>query len=658
MGIPFRSATPGTLLCLGATVLLAIVSFNTPLIKSQYFLTASYSSGEYDGTINLGTLGYCLTFQGSQTCVGPKVGYEFSESTPRSPPTSASTAETNADPNDLFGVSLFNIPETITHYLTYVLILHIVALAAAGAATIFGLLSHIGSMSVLCFPTFFASLASSVSLLALVFDLVMFYISKARIDNVNGASASIGISVWLVLAAWLLAGFGGCAYGVGKCCIGSRNKRDSGDAQLMNGYYGGNAGNGRSDSMRLQAMRDEQLRKKEQGLPNFQELERTPLTTTRDDEDKYLYEEQAPAALRRDGSVLQGVGMGYGRRTPGAPNPGLGYGNGAGAPYDPNGYYQDPAVRRQPSTASGMNAGVAGYGAGGAGVDWPGQYGQNQNQNQRYAEGDNSYYDQPHGGYNDPYAPPLPQGAHEYAQRTQAYGAGGSGYPPQGAAAVGGMSMPTANPAPARGLSRHSGDGYGAGNAGYDPYGRAESHDSHYPGPEVRQASEDPYGGYDAGLGAIGMAATQGSPSPDGRSSYGHAQGQGQGQGQGYSDRDHTSHTFGYGDAHLGPLGETQGQGQGYAASQLHVPQPQHLVGANQAQLLASPTSAVSDNYQAQRGQIVGNYGQTHGQDYGYDGRGHDEDDDDEQEVNRPPSYGAVAGQGYQPPPEKSRYRS
>jgi hypothetical protein len=80
MGVRYRSATPGTLLCLAATILLVIVSFNTPLLKSLYFLSASYSSGQYAGTLKLGTLGYCLDENGSETCVGPTVGYEFSES--------------------------------------------------------------------------------------------------------------------------------------------------------------------------------------------------------------------------------------------------------------------------------------------------------------------------------------------------------------------------------------------------------------------------------------------------------------------------------------------------------------------------------------------------------------------------------------------------
>ena len=84
--VRFRPATPGTILCLAATALLAVVCFNTPLLKSLYFLHATFSSGEYSGDLFLGTLGYCLNDNGASSCVGPTIGYEFSESTssPRS----------------------------------------------------------------------------------------------------------------------------------------------------------------------------------------------------------------------------------------------------------------------------------------------------------------------------------------------------------------------------------------------------------------------------------------------------------------------------------------------------------------------------------------------------------------------------------------------
>jgi hypothetical protein len=205
-----------------------------------------------------------------------------------------------------------------------------------------------------------------------VFDLVIFYIAKARIDDAAGASASIGISVWLTLAAWLCAGLGGCAYGVGRCCVNNRGKRGSGDPKNDNYYTGQNGP--QTDNMRLQALRDEQIRKKEQGLPSFQELERTPLTN--DQEDKYLYEEQnqqpAQSTLGSNSSVVQGVGVGYGRRTPGS------QGAGGYAQYGQHDQYAlqpPPGVARRGSTSTTSGPGAAGVGAGGAGVEVPGQYG-------------------------------------------------------------------------------------------------------------------------------------------------------------------------------------------------------------------------------------------------------------------------------------------
>lgn len=72
-----RPATPGFLITLTATVLLAVVSFSVPYFKSVYFLKASLSSGGVDGSIIFGVLGYCLELPGNTTCSKPSVGYEL-----------------------------------------------------------------------------------------------------------------------------------------------------------------------------------------------------------------------------------------------------------------------------------------------------------------------------------------------------------------------------------------------------------------------------------------------------------------------------------------------------------------------------------------------------------------------------------------------------
>ncbi len=67
-----REATPGLVINLACVLLLALVSFNAPLIKSLYFLRASYGGA---GEATFGTMGYCI----AGTCTGPTIGYRFGE---------------------------------------------------------------------------------------------------------------------------------------------------------------------------------------------------------------------------------------------------------------------------------------------------------------------------------------------------------------------------------------------------------------------------------------------------------------------------------------------------------------------------------------------------------------------------------------------------
>lgn len=91
------------------------------------------------------------------------------------------------------------------------------ALACSVLALSLGALSHIRDFSLLCFPSLFAYLTSAITLLAFIFDLVIFYIAKKRIDDVDGAQATIGVCVWLTLAAWILGAVAGCCVSVSYC---------------------------------------------------------------------------------------------------------------------------------------------------------------------------------------------------------------------------------------------------------------------------------------------------------------------------------------------------------------------------------------------------------------------------------------------------------
>lgn len=90
------------------------------------------------------------------------------------------------------------------------------ALVSCVAAIIFRLLDTVDNVSLLCFPALLSWFTSACTLAAFVIDLAMFYIAKARIDSVDGASAKIGVSVWFTLVAWVLPVFASCFCGINQ----------------------------------------------------------------------------------------------------------------------------------------------------------------------------------------------------------------------------------------------------------------------------------------------------------------------------------------------------------------------------------------------------------------------------------------------------------
>ncbi|KAF8846160.1 pali-domain-containing protein [Paxillus ammoniavirescens] len=296
-----RPATPGFLVTLVATILLALVSFSVPLIKSVYFLKASLSVENVNGYITFGTLGYCLTVGSSTSCSNATVGYEL-------------------DVNALVGNnSPIQIPQLVVKWLTYALVLHIVAFGLAAVAAIFGLLAHVREMSMSCFSSCISGFGATVALAAFIFDIALFFIAKSRMNSVQGGSASIGLAVWLTLVSWILLFFSGCFYGIGRCCI-KRRSRDAWDGKP--GTSIGANGYGDREHLRLDAVKAEADRKARQaqgevGLPSFHEYDQSqPLKARVDGDEIYLEEDEVPYRDNQSVSTAGKAGMGsYGRQS-------------------------------------------------------------------------------------------------------------------------------------------------------------------------------------------------------------------------------------------------------------------------------------------------------------------------------------------------------
>ncbi|KAJ9119212.1 hypothetical protein QFC22_003704 [Naganishia vaughanmartiniae] len=110
------------------------------------------------------------------------------------------------------------------------------SLIFAVAALVVNALYMIPGFSVACFPSLCAWLTSFFTLISLVIDLVMFYIAKARIDKVPGASATIGLCVWLTLATWVVTGVLGCLVRITSCCS-TRVKNDQEESRKRDASY-------------------------------------------------------------------------------------------------------------------------------------------------------------------------------------------------------------------------------------------------------------------------------------------------------------------------------------------------------------------------------------------------------------------------------------
>ncbi|KAL5494732.1 hypothetical protein ACEPAI_193 [Sanghuangporus weigelae] len=256
----FRPATPGFLITLTATILLALVSFNVPLIKSIYFLRANLSVSGVNGTMTIGTLGYCLELStNGTTCSSPTVGYTF-------------------DPGALVGDLPLDvdIPNVVVKWITYALFVHVIALCAAGVSALFGLLAHVREMSMACCSTCVSGLAAVLALVAFVFDIVLFFVVKKRVQDLEGgeSSAEFGGAVWMTLAAAILLFFSGCVYACGRCMISRRPRARGGGGDDEYGKAGVPP-TSHAEQMRLDAIRAEAERKARQknevGLPAFPE---------------------------------------------------------------------------------------------------------------------------------------------------------------------------------------------------------------------------------------------------------------------------------------------------------------------------------------------------------------------------------------------------
>ncbi|OCF57830.1 hypothetical protein L486_05295 [Kwoniella mangroviensis CBS 10435] len=163
-------------------VLLTLVTFSTPYIKSIYFLTVLTPE------LYFGTYGYCPSdTSGPEDCVGPQLGYERPGG-------------------------------EITEWLTRTMILFGLAALFMLLAWITLILSLLRVGKFMWNPVYFrttALLGSFMAILAESFALSLFVIARRKYDD-QGIRAKYGAALWLglvgAISAFLGAAIGGPAY--------------------------------------------------------------------------------------------------------------------------------------------------------------------------------------------------------------------------------------------------------------------------------------------------------------------------------------------------------------------------------------------------------------------------------------------------------------
>ncbi|KAF5372898.1 hypothetical protein D9758_001775 [Tetrapyrgos nigripes] len=196
--MPASPAVPGLFLCFAATVLLIFVCVSSPTWEHISFLNVGRGANE----VHYGVFG----FTGS----GTHIGYEF------------------VNPSQL-GFDDSRINTKIIENLTKTLILHPIAAGLAGLAVLFGLCGVGYHRAGTVIMTLLAALATIITFIAFVLDMVLFGIARNRFRD-QGTQAEYGNANWLTLGALVALLLGTCASGCGIFGRYRRNRTATGTA--------------------------------------------------------------------------------------------------------------------------------------------------------------------------------------------------------------------------------------------------------------------------------------------------------------------------------------------------------------------------------------------------------------------------------------------
>jgi len=206
----------GSFLLLVAFVLLLVASISSPVIDNIALLTIKNGNQE----MTLGVFGYCRNIHASNhECSNSALGYNVAQVSG--------------------GLTDYNWVNSSLDHITNAMILTPIACGITAFAALIALCAH--RIGFIC-ASFIAFLAFIVSLIAMIFDFVIFGIVKHEINDNTTASASFSTAIWLTLAAVIVLFFSTFIVFFECCTQGRRsNKRSYNDEPYAGNGYVGNA---------------------------------------------------------------------------------------------------------------------------------------------------------------------------------------------------------------------------------------------------------------------------------------------------------------------------------------------------------------------------------------------------------------------------------
>lgn len=197
-----------------ATGFLGVVVFGVPYIKQIFFLRASFGEGDFNGSVILGTLGFCLEFFNATSngtelaCSQPSIIYQ-----PGQFPTFHFIPLGNKPHfllmKDINNLSLTNltgditlpdkIPQIVNKWIITALVLHV----AASITAVISIIALSFSTPRPIFGIIVAEFAAIVTLVAFALDIILFIVSK-KFNSAAVNSSRFGFAVWFTLAAFVL----------------------------------------------------------------------------------------------------------------------------------------------------------------------------------------------------------------------------------------------------------------------------------------------------------------------------------------------------------------------------------------------------------------------------------------------------------------------